>query len=33
MRQYKAQPEKVGPAKEAYITRQSTLTIKKASAV
>ena len=29
MRSYKAQPEKVTPAKEAYTVRQSTLTIKK----
>jgi hypothetical protein len=33
MRAYKAQPEKIVPAKDAYITRQSTLTIKKASVV
>jgi hypothetical protein len=29
MRNYKAQPEKITPAKEAYTVRQSTLTIKK----
>jgi predicted phage-related endonuclease len=29
MRSYKAQPEKITPAKEAYTVRQSTLTIKK----
>lgn len=33
MRSYKAQPEKVVPAKPAYVVRQSTLSIKKASAV
>lgn len=32
MRSYKAQPEKVVPAKPAYVVRQSTLSIKKASA-
>lgn len=32
MRSYKAQPEKVVPAKAAYVVRQSTLSIKKASA-
>lgn len=31
MRAYKAQPEKIVPAKEAYTVRQSTLTIKKVS--
>lgn len=31
MRSYKAQPEKIVPAKEAYTIRQSTLTIKKVS--
>jgi hypothetical protein len=30
MRHYKAQPEKITPAKEAYSIRQSTLTIKEA---
>lgn len=33
MRSYKATPEKVVPAKPAYVVRQSTLTIKKASIV
>ena len=33
MRSYKAQPEKIVPAKAAYVVRQSTLTIKKASIV
>jgi predicted phage-related endonuclease len=31
MRSYKAQPEKITPAKEAYIIRQNTLTIKERS--
>jgi len=31
MRNYKAQPEKITPAKEAYSVRQSTLTIKELS--
>jgi hypothetical protein len=33
MRAYKAQPEKVVPAKDAYVVRQSTLTVKKVSNV
>jgi hypothetical protein len=31
MRHYKAQPERVVPAKEGYSVRQSTLSIKEAS--
>lgn len=33
MRAFKAQPEKVVPAKDAYVVRQSTLTVKKVSNV
>jgi predicted phage-related endonuclease len=33
MRAFKAQPEKVVPAKDAYIVRQSTLTVKKVTSI
>jgi predicted phage-related endonuclease len=33
MRAFKAQPEKVVPAKDAYVVRQSTLTVKKVTSV
>jgi predicted phage-related endonuclease len=33
MRAFKAQPEKVVPAKDAYVVRQSTLTVKKVTSI